>query len=146
MRKKWLSHHSHMLRQAYSVFQIKTACDPLAVEMGRDCYWIIPSNPRQIKSPDLRDIHSLPVLAHCESTLQGMQLPAAPLESESQEIQFWAGASLLGGGILTSVCVFLLWWWLFHPPIPFQRHNGVIVFPTEDFPFEKNKQAEVSLI
>lgn len=130
-----MSHHSHMLSQAYSVFQIKAACDPPAVEMGRELLdYPLRFQPNQVTRLKAKGRQpSLPVLAHCEPTLQGMQLPAAPWSrkksSSGQEPACLEGAFL-------CVC-FLLLLWLLHPSIPFQRHNGVIVFPAEDFPFEK---------
>lgn len=140
MRKKQLSHHSRMLSQAYSGFQIKAASDPPAVEMGRDFYWIIPSSPSQIKSPDLRqrDVNTAfqswrtvgRLCRECNFQ-QPLRSRSRKKSSSGQEPACLEGAFLL-------VCVFLLWWWwLLHPPTPFQRHNGVIVFPTVDFPFEK---------
>lgn len=93
-------------------------------------YWVIPSGPSQIKSPDLRQRDVNPAFQSWR-TVSGL---CRECNLESQEIQFWAGASLPGEGIL--LCVLLLLW-LLHPPIPFQRHNGVFVFPAEDFPFEK---------
>lgn len=74
-----MSHHSHMLSQAYSVFHIKAACDPPAVEKGRKLLgYPLRSQPNQVTRLKAKGRQpSLPVLAHCERALQGMQLLAA---------------------------------------------------------------------
>lgn len=69
-----MSHHSNMLSQAYSVFQIKAACDPLAMEMGRDSLdYPLKSQPNPVTRLKAKGPQpGLPVLAHCEATVQGM--------------------------------------------------------------------------
>lgn len=123
MRKKWLSHYHHLLSQAYIVFQVKAACDPPTVEMGRDFYWIIPSNPSQIKSPDIRqrDIN------RAFQSWPTVSLRSRKKSSSGQEPACLEGASLL-------VCVYCCCCG-FPPTHPFPKAQWSDCVPYRGLPF-----------